>query len=256
MTGLARSGRKPGITMPIYNRTVAAITLRAALGRKRALLFAVPPLILVGVSSLLRFSHPADPAWPVRILGDFGFSVVLPLTALIIGTSVLGAEIEDGTIVHLLATPVPRRTIILTKFVIATVATMVFAAVPELVAGLIATGGTTRLAVGLFVGALLGAVIYNALFVCLSVATTRALALGLFYVLLWEGVLANFVGGARILSVGHYALALANAVARDPALKPGVNLTTAVAMGAIVTVLALAVAVRKLASFSLRGDAA
>jgi hypothetical protein len=37
--------------MPVYNRTVAAITLRAALGRKRALLFAVPPLILNGVSA-------------------------------------------------------------------------------------------------------------------------------------------------------------------------------------------------------------
>lgn len=242
--------------MPVYNRTVAAITLRAALGRKRALLFAIPPLILIGVSALLRLSHPSDPAWPARFLGDFGFSVVLPLTALIIGTSVLGAEIEDGTIVHLLATPVPRRTIILTKFVIATAATMVFAAVPELVAGLIATGGATRLAVGLFVGALAGAVIYNAVFVCLSVATTRALAFGLFYVLLWEGVLANFVGGARILSAGHYALALASAVVRDPALKPGVSLTTAVVMGTIVTVLALAVAVRKLGSFSLRGDAA
>jgi hypothetical protein len=49
---------------------------------------------------------------------------------------------------------------------------------------------------------------------------------------------------------------MANAVAHDPALTPGVNLATASAAGAIVTVAALAVAVRKLASFSLRGDTA
>lgn len=94
------------------------------------------------------------------------------------------------------------------------------------------------------------------MFVCLSAATARALAAGMFYIVLWEGALANFVGGARFLSVGHYALAMANSVARDPALKAGVNLATACVLGGIVTVAALAVAVRKLASFSLRGDLA
>ena len=48
----------------------------------------------------------------------------------------------------------------------------------------------------------------------------------------------------------------ANSVAHDPALTPGVSLTTASAAGGAVTVAALAVAVRKLASFSLCGDAA
>ena len=132
---------------------------------------------------------------------------------------------------------------------------MIFAAVPVLIAGLIATGGADqagRRAVRRRAGRL--GHLQRAVHL-LSVATTRALALGLFYPAL-GGALANFVGGARILSACHYALALANEVARDRALNPGVNLATAVAMGSIVTVLALAVAIRKLASFSLRGDAA
>ena len=45
--------------------------------------------------------------------------MVLPLTALIIGTSVLGAEIEDGSIVHLLATPVRRASVIASKYLVA-----------------------------------------------------------------------------------------------------------------------------------------
>ncbi len=49
-----------------------------------------------------------DVLWPDRVLGDFGFSVLLPLTALIVGTGVLGAEIDDGSAIHLLATPVRR----------------------------------------------------------------------------------------------------------------------------------------------------
>ncbi len=242
--------------MSVYNATVASITFRAVLGRRRALLFAIPSLVLVGTAAALRFGHPADPSWPARILGDFGFSVVLPLTALIIGTSVLGAEIEDGSIIHVLATPVRRRAVVLTKFAVATATTIVFACVPELIAGIIATGGLTRFAVGLFAGALAGSVIYNALFVSLSAATTRALAAGLLYVLLWEGVLANFTGGARVLSIGHYALAMAAAVAPGAAIKPGINLATACVLGAVITVAALVLAVRKLAAFSLRADAA
>ena len=140
----------------IFNPTVASITLRAALGRRRALLYAIPPLILIGLSAILRVGHPSDLTWPARILGTFGFSVVLPLTALIIGTSVLGAEVDDGSVVHLLATPVPRRAIVTTKFVVAAVVTMLFGALPELLAGLIATG--PRLALGLFAGALVAAV--------------------------------------------------------------------------------------------------
>lgn len=239
----------------MFNGTVASITLRATLGRKRALLFGVPAVILILVTLALKASHPATATWPSMILGDFGFTVVVPLTALIIGCTVLGAEIDDGSIVHLLATPVRRPVVILTKFAVATALTMVLAGGSELVAGLIATGGATRLTMGLFVGALAGSVIYNSLFVMVSAATSRAMAIGLLYVLVWEGLLSNLVGGARVLSIGHYSLGIANAIAHDGALKAGLGLPTALIMGGIVTVAALVVASQRLARFALRGDA-
>ena len=163
-------------------RVIASITMRATMGRKRALLFAIPPAILLLVTVLLKLSHPNLASWPSQVVGIFGFTVVLPLTALIIGTTVLGAEVDEGSIVHLLATPVPRSVVIWSKYVVAVVLTAVFVAVPELLAGLIATGGLTKLAVGLFVGALAGSVMYNAVFVMISVLTTRAIAYGLAYV--------------------------------------------------------------------------
>jgi len=238
-----------------FNKVIASITLRAVFGRKRALLFALPPLILILVTLVLKAARPPGAQWPGHILGDFGFSVILPLTALIIGTSVLGAEIDDGSIVHLLATPVRRSSVIVTKFCVGAVLTMVFVAVPELVAGLIATGGPSKLAAGLFVGALVGSVIYNAVFVMLSVLTTRAIAVGLLYVLIWEVVLGNFVSGARVLSIEQYSLGVANAIAHYPALHAGLTLGTAVIMGTIVTVAALVYGTRRLSEFSLKGDA-
>jgi ABC-2 type transport system permease protein len=241
--------------MSMFNGTVASITVRATLGRKRALLFALPAVTLILVTLALKASHPDASDWPSLILGDFGFTVVLPLTALIIGGSVLGAEIDDGSIIHLLATPVRRSSVIVTKVAVATALTMVIAAGSELVSGLIANGGATKLTIGLFAGALAGSVIYNAVFVMISAATTRAIAVGLLYVLVWEGLLGNFVSGARILSIGHYSLGVANAIAHDASLHAGLSLTTAIVMGAIVTAAALGAGIQRLASFSLRGDA-
>ncbi len=242
--------------MDLFNGTVASITLRAVFGRRRAIVFVLPPLVLILITVALKASHPqGGNGWPGHVLGQFGFSVILPLTALIIGTSVLGAEIDDGSIVHLLATPVRRSSMIVTKFTVAVALTIAFAAVPELIAAVIASGGAGRFAIGVFVGALAGSVIYNALFVMVSVLTTRAIAVGLLYVLVWEIVLGNFVSGARLLSVEQYSLGVANSIARDSALNANLNLRTAVIMGAIVTVIALVLATRRLSEFSLKGDA-
>ena len=240
----------------VQGRVIAAITLRATMGRKRALLFAIPPLVLILVTVALKLAHPERASWPVDVLGVFGLAVVLPLTALIIGTSVLGAEIDDGSIVHLLATPVSRSLVVAVKYAVATVLTMVFVAVPELLAGLIATGGATKLAVGLFAGALAGSVMYNAVFVMISVLTTRAIAVGLLYALIWEGVLANLVPGARLLSIGQYSLGIANSIAHNPGLNAALSPSTAVVLGLLVTAAALVVAARRLASFSIKGEPA
>ena len=238
-----------------FNPTVAALTVRATLGRTRALLFAVPALILIALTLVLRAARPAGAPWPDQVLGDFGFSVLLPLTALVIGTGVLGAEIDDGSAIHLLATPVRRASIIVTKFAVAAGATMVFAALPELIAGLLAPN-SGRLAFALFTGALVGSVVYSAVFVLALVLTTRAIAVGLLYVLIWEGLLSNVVGGARVLSVAHYSLGIANAIDPDKNLGAGLSLATSLILAVVVTVAALILATRRLSVFAITGEPA
>ena len=239
----------------MFNPTVAWLTVRATLGRRRALLFAVPAVILIALTLVLRATRPAGAPWPDHVLGDFGFSVLLPLTALIIGTGVLGAEIDDGSAIHLLATPVRRSAVVVTKFSVAAVATMLFAAVPELVAGLLAPG-SGKLGFALFVGALVGSVVYSAVFVMASVLTSRAIALGLLYVLIWEGLLGNLVGGARILSIAHYSLGVANAIYPDRNFQAGLSLSTSLILGVIVTGGALILATRRLSAFAIKGEPA
>ena len=117
------------------NLTIARITIRGLFGRTRFLLLLPLPVILVGLTALARFMHPHDPRdWAPGILSGFGFAVLLPLIALIVGTGVLGAEIDDGTIAHILTKPLPRSQIILSKLAVSVLITTVVSAVPMFIA--------------------------------------------------------------------------------------------------------------------------
>jgi ABC-2 type transport system permease protein len=250
-----KDNERTGQPMPgLVNRDIIWLTMRGAMGRRRALLFALPAIILIGISALLKAKADSN-VWPPEVLGTVGY-LILALTALIVGGSVLGAEIDDGSILHLLATPVNRRAVVLSKYLVAVVLTIAFAAVPEYLAGAIATGASSGLAVGLFVGALAGAVIYNALFVMLTAVFSpgQALAIGMLYVLAWEGLLANLVPGVSLLSAEHYSLAVANSIAHNAALHAYLNLGTAIGMGLVVTIASLAFASVVLSGFNVTGD--
>ena len=242
----------------LINSVIVRITFRATMNRKRALLLALPAIILIGISGLLTATAAHSAVWPPEILGTFGFTVLLPLTALIIGTSVLGAEIEDGSIVHLLATPVRRASVIVSKYLVAVALTIVFAAIPEYLAAAIPAGPGGKLAIGLLVGAVAASFLYNALFLFLSAAFRpgRALAFGLSYVVLWEGLLSNLVPGVALLSMGHYGLAIANSIAHNNALHAYLSTGTAVGMGIALGALSIYLGINRLTAFAIKGDVA
>lgn len=235
------------------NLTIIGITVRALLGRRRVLMLLPMPLVLVGLTLLGVYSGVADAHWGPTVFGNLGLSVILPLTALIIGSSVLGLEIDDGTITHLLTKPLPRSEIVLSKLAVAWVVTTVATGVPLVVAALIA--GSDTLAVGLVLGAALGALAYSALFLALSVVTKRPVAVGLVYIMLWENVLVGFVDGARVFSVREHATTLADTVGNTPLLASSVGLGTAMVVSVLFIVAGTVGATQRLRSFALTGEA-
>ena len=160
------------------------------------------------------------------VLVGLGLAVVLPVVALIVGTGVLGAEIDDGTVVHILTKPLPRWQIVLPKLVVAAGVTAVTVAVPLYVAGVLAD--SARLGLALAAAAAVGALAYSALFLALSLVTRRPVLLGLVYVLIWEGLLGNFVSGTKVLSIQQYVIALADRMAPTGLLSTTVSVPVAV----------------------------
>src|SRR5688500_16468233 len=89
------------------NATVAWLGLRSLFGRRRGILLFVLPLVLLALAVLVRVLV-AGPAVADDILYQLGLVVVVPLVALIATTGVLSSEIDDGSVVYLLAKPLPR----------------------------------------------------------------------------------------------------------------------------------------------------
>ncbi|MEU4554911.1 ABC-2 type transport system permease protein [Micromonospora violae] len=232
--------------------TITWITARGLFGRRRFLLLLPLPLVLLGLAVLCR-SLGVDPRqWAPPVLVGLGLAVVLPVVALIIGTGVLGAEIDDGTVVHILTKPLPRWQIVLPKLAVAAVVTAATVAVPLYVAGVLAH--SVRLGLALAAAAALGALAYSALFLALSLVTRRPVLLGLVYVLIWEGLLGNFVSGTKVLSIQQYVIALTDRIAPTGLLETSVSAPLASAMTALVSVGFTVLAIDRLRSFSVAGE--
>ncbi|MCL3859624.1 ABC transporter permease subunit [Actinotalea sp. K2] len=237
------------------NAVVMQLTLRGLLGRRRALLLLVLPALLLVLAGIVRWASGADVFATVGLTENFAFGTLLPLMCLLIGTGVIGSEIDDGSIVYLLAKPLPRRTIILSKLAVAWGAAFVFAVLPLVAAVEIAGDDGGRLGLAYGVAATLAALTYTSLFVALSVVTRNAVIIGLLYALLWETVLGGYVPGIRNVSVRQWALATAESILGDYAYVWGVlsavGQTAALGLLAATTVGAVVLAVRRLETLRL-----
>ncbi|GLW05599.1 ABC transporter permease [Microtetraspora sp. NBRC 13810] len=236
------------------NTTVAGISYRAVIGRRRIWLLLLLPLVLIGLAVLLRLVGSADEATAGTLLSTFAIGTMLPLTGLIAGTGVIGPEIDDGTIVHLLAKPIPRPVIALTKFLVAASLLAVFAALPTYVAAWLLVRNEENIAVGFGLGALVGGIAYAAVFLLLGTLTRHAVTIGLAYALVWEGLVGGLVPGARQFSVQQWANAIADRLSGSAFVGTDVTLGFAIPALIIVTVGALLWTGQRLRSFSVTGD--
>ena len=226
-------------------RALIVLTLRQLAGRRRALFLVILALIPVAVALFYRFgSDHVDPVdFAPEMLDRLVLSVVLPLTALVFGTAALGAEIEDGTAVYLLSKPIGRRRILAVKIGVATVATVALTLPSTLLTALITLGGDDPhgISAGFVLAVAVGATAYSALFVALSVRTSRALLIGLVYVFVWEAIVTNIFEGTRWVSIREYMLGLADFVSSAPARALDADLGGGSAAVAVVILFTLSV---------------
>ena len=240
------------------NATVARLTVRSLLGRRRALLLLALPAILLLLAVFSRTLAGESSSTTVGMLSGFAGGTLVPLLGLIAGTGAIGPEIDDGSIVYLLSKPLSRYSIVATKAVVAVCVVTAFGAVPVLLAGFVLSGTTDGLALDFGVGALVAGFAYATLFLLLAVVTRQAVVVGLLYALVWESLVGTFVPGAQALSIQQWSLALTQKLLGDRAGPLGVDAAVGLSKGVTLLVVVIVgstwYAGRRLRSLRLTSD--
>jgi len=234
---------------------IAITTLRALLGRRRTLLMLLLAAIPIIVGLLVRANGRPGPADIGSALDGLVIRVVLPLVALVFGTAALGSELEDGTAVHILTKPIRRSTIVLAKITVAGNLTAAMLVPSTLLAGiLMARPGTDALPTtfAIAAGVLVGSYLYAAIFVTLSIVTSRGLLVGLGYALIWEGILAGLLPGSQVFSVREYVRGIAEWI--EPASIESIVGASAIVYAGIALVTTSVIASLRLAVYEVRGS--
>lgn len=198
--------------------TLYALTARQHLHGKRWMVIGLICSLPAGLAILVRATSPNVPPVGLEFMLAMMLlpQLLLPLVALLYASGIIEDEQEEQTITYLLVRPLPKWAVYIVKL-LATVTTTVvltmvftsltFAAIyigAEAPAGgwilrLVKTAGVHCLTV----------TAYCSLFGLLSLVTKRTLVIGVVYIAVVEGLLANLPFGIRLITVIYYARLIA-----------------------------------------------
>ncbi len=194
--------------------TLFALTLRQQLRGRRLLILCCLYLLPVGLVILVRSveDHYEAAQAEIAILLLLLPHTLVPLTALLLATGMIHDEIEDQTLTYLLVRPLPKWGIYLSKLLATMAVTMALATLFTILTYVATYWGEPNLwgeivpKRALLVAAItcLALVAYCSLFGCLSFVTRWPLVLGIGYIALFEGLLANIDFAIRRLTVNYY----------------------------------------------------
>ena len=225
---------------------IVGYTVRACLpSRRELLLLPLAGAVLFGLLSQMSDEQAATAF--ARVGGSAIHSLILPITCLIIGDALLGAEIRSGVFAFTWLSPVSYWTIVAGRWL---GGCLIAAAVlgPAAVAAAVLAGAPSS-AGPAAVAAVTGAAAYLALFIAIGATFKRPVVWSLALVILVERLLGAGLAGIAQLSPGWLAQAVLvdlTDTASELARKGVPHGWSAVGRLAIVAAVALALAGRRL----------
>ena len=190
---------------------ILRLSLRQLLGRWRVLIIlllaALPSLLVL----LIRTVGEGNIAFHEEFVGVIVDAMIIggimPIVTLTLATAAFGNELEDKTLYFLVLKPVARVSIVLAKLLAVLVIALPLVVGSAVVASALVNAEARQFGM-LALALTAGVTTYASIFTLAGLVTPRALAYGLVYVLVWEGVLSTIISGIGYLSVRGYTLAL------------------------------------------------
>jgi ABC-type transport system involved in multi-copper enzyme maturation permease subunit len=195
-------------TRPATSRAIVATvgyTLRSALPTKRWIGAVLPAALSILFGVLAANLDDARDAAFIGVAANALFTLILPVTCLVIGDAVLGAEVRSGTFTFTWMSPVPTWQIVIGRWLGGTLAAAGTLAVAFALAAVVANAPETAGAA--VVSVAFGAGTYVAVFIAIGCITQRAAVWSLAFVFLFEYLLGTALAGIAQISPSWMARA-------------------------------------------------
>jgi ABC-type transport system involved in multi-copper enzyme maturation permease subunit len=177
--------------------SVYVLTLRQLSGRWRLVIMSVLASMPVLMAAMLVRSDraPSVEEFELVVLSGMLAGAVLPLVVLAVASTAFANEVEDPTLANITLSPIPLWHIVVPKLLAAVSVSGPFVALSAFLTSYVAYNADLTATFAVTVSALAGVALYSSAFVWLGLVTTKAIGIGLFYII-------------RILSVRYHSIAL------------------------------------------------
>jgi ABC-type transport system involved in multi-copper enzyme maturation permease subunit len=177
---------------------ILVYTLRSCLPPKRWAALLLPCVGAILFALLSYAIHTTNERAFANVAAEGIFGLVMPIAALVIGDSVLGAEVRSGTFQFTWLSPAPTWQIVLGRWLGGSIVALVTIAPAAALAAVVAN--TPESAGAAYVAAALGSVSYVAVFIAIGCLTRRTAVWSLAFVFLIERLLGAALTGIAQLS--------------------------------------------------------
>ncbi len=190
--------------------SVFVLTVGQLTGRWRLIIMTVLAVMPLLFTALVVGSPDAPfvSEFEVIVLSTMLAGSIAPFIVVSIASPAFANEIEDQTLANLTLSPLPRWRIVIAKLGAAIVVATPFVVGSAFFTSYVGFNHDMTATFAVTASAFVGVLMYAAIFVWLGLVTRQAIAVGLVFVVLWEGFFSGYVAGIRFLSVRHYATAL------------------------------------------------
>ena len=162
-------------------------------------------LVVALVSSTVRDDESAQVALKlgVELMSNLGFTIVVPIVALVFAAAAFGDLKEDGTLVYLWLRPMDRWPMVVGAWLASVTVSLPLTLAPLTAAAFIANVGSD-LVMATILACVVGNLAYSAVFMLLGLLTKNSVVWGIGYILIWEGLVAGISGVGEKLAIRGY----------------------------------------------------
>ncbi len=209
-------------------------------------------LVVALVSSTVRDDESAQVALKLgtELISNLGFTIVVPIVALVFAAAAFGDLKEDGTLVYLWLRPMDRWPMVVGAWLASVTVSLPLTLVPLTAAAFIANVGSD-LVWATILACVVGNLAYSAVFMLLGLLTKNSVVWGIGYILIWEGLVAGISGvGERLAIRGYTRSIIAEQTGVDLYLGD-LSMGVAVVVPALVVIAAIVLSTLRLRSLDV-----